>query len=582
MTVVPSLRGLALVALSLVFTLSLADGNSPPRAEAGESQTVMRGETVTVDGSDSWDLDGDPLTYQWSFLSVPPGSNAQFADPTSVVTTFVADVVGEYRVRLIVNDGHVDSEPCDIVIVTEHNGSNTPPVADAGPDQTVQVGALVQLNGTGTDVDGDILTFLWTLELPPNSMATLSDPTIPNPTFTADVPGDYIATLVVNDGMANSAPDSATISTVNNPPIANAGPDQSVDEGSDVTLDGTASSDPDGDPLTFAWTLTTVPPGSMAMLANANTANPNFVVDVPGIYVAQLIVNDGQEDSAPDTVMVTSRDVNTPPVANAGPDMTVFIDSTVMLDGSGSSDADGDVLTYSWSLSSAPTGSTAMIVDPMAQIATLTPDVPGLYQVQLIVNDGTVDSDPDTADITAIVPPSLSINNVSQAEGGVLVGAGLTPFVFTVTLSNAPLGGVPGGVQVTVNTADGTATVINEDYVPIFNQVLNFVGMDGETQTVTVLVTADTTEENDEYMCVNLSNAMNAVIADGAGQGTLEDDDSPNPLPLGPNDVCPAIPAAAAATIGAGSVGTPSTSTFGAFGLLGLTLIVLWRRRFTA
>ena len=89
--------------------------------------------------------------------------------------------------------------------------------------------------------------------------------------------------------------------------MADAGPDQNVDTGSLVTLDGSGSTDPDDgpQPLTYAWTLE-VPAGSMATLANADTATPTFTADLDGDYTAILVVNDGQDDSAPDAANVTA------------------------------------------------------------------------------------------------------------------------------------------------------------------------------------------------------------------------------------------------------------------------------------
>ncbi len=93
---------------------------------------------------------------------------------------------------------------------------------------------------------------------------------------------------------------------VNMAPIAEAGPDQDAVVGDTVMLDGTSSMDPDGDILGFAWTLS-APMGSAAALSDAMVAMPTFVADVAGTYEAQLVVNDGLEDSAPDsvTIMVT-------------------------------------------------------------------------------------------------------------------------------------------------------------------------------------------------------------------------------------------------------------------------------------
>ena len=116
-----------------------------------------------------------------------------------------------------------------------------------------------------------------------------------------------MAQLIVNDGTLESLPATVTVTTLNSRPVANAGPDQPLGSvGQTVQLDGSSSSDADGDPLTFRWALTTRPAGSQATLSNATLVNPTFVADVLGTYVAQLIVNDGTLESNPDTVTVST------------------------------------------------------------------------------------------------------------------------------------------------------------------------------------------------------------------------------------------------------------------------------------
>jgi len=283
---------------------------------------------------------------------------------------------------------------------------NVAPVASAGPDQSVIAGStVVTLDGSGsTDVNGDSITFSWTLSgKPQNSAAALSDSTSAKPTFIADMPGMYVASLVVSDGALTSGVATARVSatTANAPPIANAGTTQNVLTGTTVTLDGSDSSDANGDSLTYSWTLSNKPASSTAALAGATSAKPTFTADVAGIYVATLTVNDGQVTSAPSTVTVTAAVANAAPVANAGTDQSVIAGSAVTLNGNGSSDANGDALTYAWTLSTKPAGSAASLSAASSSSPTFTADAPGTYVATLIVNDGKVNSAPSTVAITA-------------------------------------------------------------------------------------------------------------------------------------------------------------------------------------
>lgn len=120
--------------------------------------------------------------------------------------------------------------------------------------------------------------------------------------------GDYVLQISVWDVWTQAAPstDTVTVSFTNVRPVADAGGTQVVAVGSIVTLDGSASRDADGDPLAYGWSLVSTPPGSGASLTNANAAVAGFVADLPGAYVASLVVNDGIADSDPANVTVTA------------------------------------------------------------------------------------------------------------------------------------------------------------------------------------------------------------------------------------------------------------------------------------
>ncbi len=98
----------------------------------------------------------------------------------------------------------------------------------------------------------------------------------------------------------------ASLSQTNQPPVASAGADQAGEQSYEITLDGSGSSDPDGDPITYAWSIVSEPEGSMASLPDVKKVNPNFTPDKAGTYVLQLVVNDYFTDSTPSTGLSTN------------------------------------------------------------------------------------------------------------------------------------------------------------------------------------------------------------------------------------------------------------------------------------
>ncbi len=474
----------------LRFTLETLPGNRPPIANAGPDQTALVTGQVTLDGSASSDPDGDLLRFGWSFTSVPPGSMAFLSDPTAVMPAFDVDVPGTYVIELIVNDGAVASPPDTVVVDT----ANSSPVANAGPDQTVAVNDTVVLDGSGsTDVDGDLLSFAWSLLVrPAGSSAVLVNPTEVTSGFDVDLPGTYVVQLIVNDGTIDSAPDVVVIATGNSPPVADAGPDQTVFVTNSVTLDGSGSSDADSDLLTFQWSFSAIPAGSAASLSNSAAIGPTFVVDLPGTYVLQLVVDDGLVASAPDSVSIVTE--NSAPVADPGPDQSVFLFDTVVLDGSGSNDVDSDPLTFRWSFTSIPTGSAAALDDPSSVSSSFVPDLPGSYVVQLIVNDGFVDSVPRTVTVSTenSQPIARAGPDQTTALGGTVVLDGSRssdvdsdPLTFSWTLISIPAGSTAVLSDSTVVAPEFVADI---EGVYIAELVVNDGELDSAPDTVRITV----------------------------------------------------------------------------------------------
>ncbi|MBU0673779.1 MAG: DUF1566 domain-containing protein [Proteobacteria bacterium] len=286
--------------------------------------------------------------------------------------------------------------------------SNVAPVARAGADQSVAVGDTVILDGINSyDANGDSLSYSWVLwDSPSGSNSQIANDTSPQAYLVIDVAGAYKIQLIVDDGTLASVADSLLI-MASGPslPQAKAGADQWVLTGSDVNLDGSASSSPEGSILQYSWAILSMPEGSLAALTSTDTVSSSFNADVDGTYIVQLTVSDGVGSGIPDTLAIVVSSlpvvVNFTPVSEAGIDQTVAVGDVVMLDGSGSSDGDGDPLTYDWTLI-APNGSNSVLINPFTSAPSFDADVIGTYTVQLIVNDGTQSSSTDSAVITAI------------------------------------------------------------------------------------------------------------------------------------------------------------------------------------
>lgn len=368
--------------------------NLAPVANAGPSQSVLlNGSAVQLDGSGSTDANGDALTYLWT-LAGPAGSAAVLTGTASSNPRFTPDVKGVYSASLVVDDGKLKSAAASVSVTVSE--VNAPPVANAGPDQNVVLGSVVTLDGRdSSDANpADQLTFVWALSKPDGSSQTLTGV---KPTFTASLRGVYTAGLTVSDGVLSSAIDTVRVqvSEANVAPVAVISALSSVSMGSVVQLSGLSSTDANNDPLTFKWALLRKPllttggtANSLAVLSSVDIHNPVFTADVAGVYVLSLVVNDGKVSSDPETWVVTATTGNLPPVANAGPDQTVALAAVVTLNGAGSSDANGDTLSYQWALTSKPNLSVAVLAEANTAAPTFTADLAGFYVATLTVSDG--------------------------------------------------------------------------------------------------------------------------------------------------------------------------------------------------
>lgn len=307
---------------------ALSTSNQPPLSNAGPDQNVKEGITVTLSGANSTDPEGGALTYSWSQVS---GTQVTLGNPSASQTSFTPPNVGpdgeSLGFQLTVTDpgGLQSSDTCLVNVLW----INQPPVATAGTDQSVNEGAVVTLNGSGsTDPDGFALHYEWVQT--GGTLIALSSCSAAQPTFAAPNVGQDGETLTfqltVTDSGDLQARDSCIVNVVwvNQPPAANAGPDQNVNQGVSVILDGTGSTDPDGGTLAFSWLQTA---GAPVTLDNPRSAQPRFAADTGGsssTLVFRLTVTDQEGLSASDQCSVAVNGAPSDEVskAAAGMDLT--------------------------------------------------------------------------------------------------------------------------------------------------------------------------------------------------------------------------------------------------------------------
>ena len=329
--------------------------NSPPIARAGNDQSLYEGESIQLDGSASSDVEDDAssLSYLWQQVDGSEYS-VTLIDPETARPSFTTPQVPvdtNLVFQLTVTDSLGKSSEASVTITVF---DNAPPVADAGANQSVYESTSVQLDGSASaDSDGSIAAYAWQQIDSSGYSVSLSDATSAQASFTApavaaDAELTFELTVTDNDGVQGSA--TVVVSVIyNEPPVANAGTDQSVFEGDSVELGGSASSDSDGSIASYAWQQVDSS-GYSISLSGANTAEPTFTVPVVAadtdlIFQLTVIDNLGKSSDANVTISVI---YNNPPVANAGADKQVNEGASVQLNASSSSDSDGNIVSYAW------------------------------------------------------------------------------------------------------------------------------------------------------------------------------------------------------------------------------------------
>ena len=395
---------------TLTVTVNPAPNLAPTAHAGNDIEITLPENTATLSGSGT-DPDGTIVAYMWAKISGPAGGNITNAN--SAVASVTNLTAGVYLYRLVVTDNGGATDNDTMQLTVQSNGVNQAPVANAGADITLTLPLnTTTLSGSGTDVDGTIVSHSW-IEISGPSSGTLANANTPTPVASGLLQGiyQYEFTVTDNDGATGKDTVQVVVNPANNiAPVANAGNNITVTlPTNNATLTGSGT-DADGTIVSYAWAKVSGP--ASGNITGANEAIASISGLSQGVYQYQLTVTDNAGAIDRDTVQVAVIVApNLAPVANAGANIVLTLPAnSTTLNGSGT-DADGTITAYLWTKIAGPSAGT--LVNATSAVASLTGLVQGVYQFRLRVTDNAGATASDTVQVT--VNPAPNIPPVANA-----------------------------------------------------------------------------------------------------------------------------------------------------------------------
>ena len=359
-----------------------------PVADAGGTVILEQTRQGSLDGSGT--IGGD--SFQWCQVS---GPTLSIVTRTSKSPAFIAPVNRVSCAWQMVATNEIGRSLASVAILEVDRA----PIASAGPSRSVAVGTPVTLDGSGSsDLDaGDVLSYEWTQVSGP--AATLSDPWTVQPSFTPPAAGTYVFRLVVNDGIASSAPDTVIVVAGGAAPTADAGRPVLVRLQDSVFLSGLRSvSASGGAPTSWSWTVDPSNPSAVT-LAGADTPVASFTAPkTTGRWRFRLSVDGGAALDEVEVVVTTVIPENDSPVARAGSRQTLVHGAGIDLDGSASTD---DVSVQSWEWGQAGGPDAGLEATGATSASGTAPNSDAVLRFWLMVHDGRKYGAPDQ--VTVVV-----------------------------------------------------------------------------------------------------------------------------------------------------------------------------------